>query len=74
MLLAVPFALFGALFANRPRGLENDVYFEIGLVSCSGSLCPNSAISLGTGSPGHLDTELCGFSFVDVRVSNSACP
>lgn len=33
MLLAVPFALFGALFAVRPRNLENDVYFEIGLVT-----------------------------------------
>ena len=33
MLLAVPFAFFGALFAIRPRGLVNDVYFEIGLVT-----------------------------------------
>jgi multidrug efflux pump len=31
VLLAVPFALFGALLAILLRGLENDVYFQIGL-------------------------------------------
>ncbi|SAL69238.1 hydrophobe/amphiphile efflux-1 (HAE1) family protein [Caballeronia humi] len=31
VLLAVPFALFGALLAVLLRGLENDVYFQIGL-------------------------------------------
>ncbi len=31
VLMAVPFALFGALFAILLRGLENDVYFQIGL-------------------------------------------
>ena len=31
VLLAVPFALFGALLAIFLRGLENDVYFQIGL-------------------------------------------
>jgi len=31
VLLAVPFALFGALLAIMLRGLENDVYFQIGL-------------------------------------------
>ena len=29
--MAVPFALFGALLAILLRGLENDVYFQIGL-------------------------------------------
>jgi multidrug efflux pump len=29
--MAVPFALFGALLAIMLRGLENDVYFQIGL-------------------------------------------
>jgi multidrug efflux pump subunit AcrB len=33
VLLAVPFALFGALLAVWLRGLENDVYFQIGLVT-----------------------------------------
>jgi multidrug efflux pump len=31
VLMAVPFALFGALAAVLLRGLENDVYFQIGL-------------------------------------------
>lgn len=31
VLLAVPFALFGALLAVLLRGLSNDVYFQIGL-------------------------------------------
>ncbi|TMH66876.1 MAG: hydrophobe/amphiphile efflux-1 family RND transporter, partial [Betaproteobacteria bacterium] len=31
VLLAVPFALFGALLAILIRGLSNDVYFQIGL-------------------------------------------
>jgi HAE1 family hydrophobic/amphiphilic exporter-1/multidrug efflux pump len=33
VLLAVPFALFGALLAIWLRGLSNDVYFQIGLVT-----------------------------------------
>jgi multidrug efflux pump len=31
VLLTVPFAIFGALVATMWRGLENDVYFQIGL-------------------------------------------
>jgi multidrug efflux pump len=33
VLLAVPFALFGALLAVWLRGLHNDIYFQIGLVT-----------------------------------------
>jgi multidrug efflux pump subunit AcrB len=33
VLLAVPFALLGALLAIWLRGLENDIYFQIGLVT-----------------------------------------
>jgi len=33
VLLSVPFALLGALIAIWLRGLENDVYFQIGLVT-----------------------------------------
>ena len=35
VLLAVPFALFGAMLAILLRGLENDVYFQIGLTCWS---------------------------------------
>jgi multidrug efflux pump len=31
VLMTVPFAIFGALLATMLRGLENDVYFQIGL-------------------------------------------
>jgi multidrug efflux pump len=33
VLLAVPFALFGALLAIALRGIPNDVYFQIGLIT-----------------------------------------
>ncbi|RDU60065.1 multidrug efflux RND transporter permease subunit [Helicobacter sp. MIT 14-3879] len=33
VLTAVPFALFGALLATYLRGLNNDIYFQIGLVT-----------------------------------------
>lgn len=33
VLTAVPFAVFGAIFATWIRGLENDIYFQIGLVT-----------------------------------------
>ena len=36
VILAVPFAVFGALVAVFLRGLENDIYFQIGLVTLIG--------------------------------------
>jgi len=33
VLLAVPFAVFGALVAIWLRGMENDIYFQIGLIT-----------------------------------------
>lgn len=33
VLTAVPFALFGALLATYMRGLNNDIYFQIGLIT-----------------------------------------
>jgi multidrug efflux pump subunit AcrB len=38
VITAVPFAVFGALLAVYLRGLENDVYFQIGLITLIG-LC-----------------------------------
>lgn len=32
VLSAVPFALFGAILATFLRGLENDIYFQVGLL------------------------------------------
>ena len=37
VILAVPFAIFGALAAVWVRGFTNDIYFQIGLVTSSAS-------------------------------------
>jgi multidrug efflux pump subunit AcrB len=44
VVLAVPFALFGALVAIWLRGLNNDVYFRIGLVTLIGLASKNAIL------------------------------
>ena len=44
VVLAVPFALFGALVAIGLRGLNNDVYFQIGLVTLIGLASKNAIL------------------------------
>ncbi|TFF17588.1 multidrug efflux RND transporter permease subunit [Jiella endophytica] len=44
VLLAVPFAVFGALVAIWLRGLDNDVYFQIGLVTLVGLAAKNAIL------------------------------
>lgn len=44
VLLAMPFGLFGALLAVWLRGMNNDVYFQIGLVTLLGLAAKNAIL------------------------------
>ncbi|HEY9189550.1 MAG TPA: multidrug efflux RND transporter permease subunit [Sulfurovum sp.] len=44
VILAVPFALFGAVIATLLRGLENDIYFQIGLLLLAGLAAKNAIL------------------------------
>ncbi len=44
VILVVPFALFGAILANYLRGLANDVYFQIALVTLIGLASKNAIL------------------------------
>jgi multidrug efflux pump len=44
VLTAVPFGIFGALVAVWMRGMENDVYFQIGLVTLIGLSAKNAIL------------------------------
>jgi multidrug efflux pump subunit AcrB len=44
VIFAVPFAVFGALVAVFLRGLENDIYFQIGLVTLVGLASKNAVL------------------------------
>jgi HAE1 family hydrophobic/amphiphilic exporter-1/multidrug efflux pump len=44
VILAVPFGVFGALTAVWIRGFENDIYFQIGLVTLIGLSAKNAIL------------------------------
>ena len=44
VVLAVPFAVFGAILATNLRGLENNIYFQIGLLVLAGLAAKNAIL------------------------------
>ena len=64
VLTAVPFALFGAIAAIWLRGIENDIYFQIGLVTLIGLAAKNAILIVEFSGQRHLQ----GLSVSDVAL------
>jgi multidrug efflux pump len=64
VLTAVPFALFGAIVAIWLRGIENDIYFQIGLVTLIGLAAKNAILIVEFAAQRHRD----GLSIYDAAL------
>ncbi|MGD9719269.1 MAG: efflux RND transporter permease subunit [Sulfurimonadaceae bacterium] len=61
VVLAVPFAIFGAVVATNLRGLENDIYFQIGLLVLAGLAAKNAILIVEFA----MQKQAQGFKLVD---------
>jgi multidrug efflux pump len=66
VMTAVPFGILGALIFNHIRGLENDVYFQIGLLVLIGLGAKNAVLRVGFA----VDLRKQGMSVMDATVKS----
>jgi multidrug efflux pump len=66
VMTAVPFGILGALIFNWIRGLENDVYFQIGLLVLIGLGAKNAVLRVGFA----VDLRKQGMSVMDATVKS----
>ncbi len=64
VMTAVPFGILGALFFNWMRGLENDVYFQIGLLVLIGLGAKNAVLRVAFAS----ELRKQGLSIMDATI------